>query len=63
MQISAQEDRLDRLTQLGEGSVGRMLHVLLGKAAQDGFGFGRPRGSLGVSSRKGPLRTLSCRGR
>ena len=41
MQIPAEEDRLDGLAQFGEGLVGRVLHVVLGEAAQDRFRFGR----------------------
>src|ERR1700737_2529925 len=37
----AEEDRLDCLAQFGERFIGRVLHVLLGEAPQDGFRFGR----------------------
>ena len=37
MQIPAEEDRLDGLSQFGEGLVSEVLNVLLGEAAQNGF--------------------------
>src|ERR1700738_4256188 len=41
MEIPAEEDRLDCLAQFGERLIGRVLHVFLGEAPQDGFRFGR----------------------
>ena len=39
VQITAKKDSLDRLPQLGERFVRRVLYVFLGEAPQDGFGF------------------------
>ena len=41
VQVAAQEDRLDRLAELRERLVGRVLHVVAREAPQDRLGLGR----------------------
>lgn len=42
VQVAAQKDGLDGLSKLGQCLVGRVLHVLPGKASQDRLGLGGP---------------------
>ena len=51
MEVAAQEDGFDRLAQLSKRLVSGVLHILLGEAPQDGFGFramAAPTVSLGL---------------